>query len=102
VAERDCAAVHVQFFRRDRQVAQHGERLRRKRFVEFDEIEVVEAHARTLEQLPDGRNRSDPHDPRVDARARPSDDPCERLDASSRGAFGVHENEGRAAVGDTG
>src|SRR6516225_3573768 len=40
--ERDRAAVDVEFLHRDRQVLQHSEDLRCKRFVQLDQVEIVE------------------------------------------------------------
>ena len=57
MAERDRAAVDVQPIRGDRHVVEHGEHLRRERFVELDEIEVVDAETGALAQLLNRRAR---------------------------------------------
>src|SRR5580658_6711256 len=46
--------VHVRGIVRDAELAQHGERLRRKRLVQLDEVDVGEREAEAREQLPGG------------------------------------------------
>ena len=55
MAERDRAAVDVQLLRGDRHVLQHREHLRGERFVELDEIEIVEPRPVRSLQLRDRR-----------------------------------------------
>ena len=69
------------FSRRNRLVAQHREHLRRERFVQLDEIEILERQTGPREQLAHRRHGADPHDARIDAGRRPSDD---RAPAASR------------------
>ena len=100
VAERNGAAVHVQALRRDGQVLQHGEDLRRERLVQLDQIEVLDLQRRSLAELPHRRHRADPHDARIHARRRPSHDACDRLHAERARVGFAREDERGGAVGD--
>src|SRR6266540_4164990 len=81
MAERDRAAVHVHLLLVDPELADDGEALRRKRLVQLDEVDLVDADTCALEQLPDCGNRPDAHDTRVDPGDRASGEAAERLDA---------------------
>src|SRR6266545_398689 len=80
MAERDRAAVHVHLLLVDPELADDGEALRRKRLVQLDEVDLVDADTCALEQLPDCGNRPDAHDTRVDPGDRASGEAAERLD----------------------
>ena len=78
MAERDRAAVHVQAIRIDRQLAQAGEHLRRERFVQLDEIDLIERQPGLLQDLLHGRHRPDAELLGLDAGRREADEPSER------------------------
>jgi hypothetical protein len=69
VTERDRPAVRVHVFGvvGQAQAAQHGQRLRRERLVQLDQVETGHAHPGAGQQLAGGRHRPDAHDPRLDA-----------------------------------
>jgi hypothetical protein len=73
VAEGDRAAVDVQPIRIDRKLAKAGEHLGRERFVQLDEIDLVERQAGDLQDLADRGNR--PRSESAPARPRPSRTP---------------------------
>ena len=74
MAERDRAAVDVQPLRIDRQLAQAGEHLRGERFVQLDEIDLVEREPGQLQHLADRRHRADAEALRLDAGGRVRDE----------------------------
>ena len=82
MAERDRAAVDVQLLSGNGHVLQHGQHLRRERLVDLDQIEIVDAKPGALLQLRDRGHRTDAHDARIDAGARPADEFRERLQSA--------------------
>ncbi len=100
--ERDRAAVDVELLHGDRQILQDREDLRRERFVQFHQIEILERQAGLRQQLPDGRHGADTHDARIDAGTRPPDDARQRRDASRLRRRAAHDHHGGPAVGNTG
>ena len=100
MTERDRAAVHVHPFLVEAQLPDDGEALRRERLVELDEVDVSGGDARPLEQLADGRNRADAHDPRVDARRGGADERAERVGAQLARRLLARDHERRGAVVD--
>src|SRR5581483_9181965 len=54
VPDRDRAAVDVHLRLVEAELANDGERLRRERLVELDEVDLVERHAGALEELAHG------------------------------------------------
>ena len=81
MAERDRAAVDVQPFGIDRQLLQAGEHLRGERFVQLDEIDLVEREAGELQRLADRRHRPDAEALRLDAGGREGDEARQRRQA---------------------
>src|SRR5439155_9887510 len=79
MTQRNRAPVDVQPIARNRHVLQDSEHLRGERFVQLDEIEIVDGEAGTLSQFSDGGHRTDAHDPRIDARTRPAENLRARL-----------------------
>src|SRR5262249_20631426 len=61
MADRDRTAVHVYSLAVEPELPDYGKALRCKRLVQLHEVDVGDAQARPLEQLPDGRDRPDPH-----------------------------------------
>ena len=78
MAERDGAAVDVQPIRIDGQLAQAGEHLRGERFVQLDEIDLVERQPGELQRLADRRHRADAEALRLDAGGRERDEAGQR------------------------
>src|SRR5438876_2453693 len=72
MAQRDGAAVDVDPLTRQGALAHHGERLTSERFVEFNQVEVLELEARLLQSLRNRGDRADAHDPRRHAAHRVS------------------------------
>ena len=101
MAERDRAAVDVHPLLVDPELAEHGERLRRERLVQLDEVERRRRSTPVaVEQLPHGRDRADPHHARVDAGDRGADERAERLDAEVARALLARDHERGGAVVD--
>ena len=98
MAERDRAAVHVQPLRIDRQLLQAREHLRRERFVQLDEIDLIERQSRELQHLPDRRDRTDAEQLRLDAGRRERDEPRQRRQAALARAGRRGDDHRRRAV----
>src|SRR5439155_14427549 len=98
---RDRAAVHVDLVGIEAEFADAGDRLRGERFVDLDEVEVVDRQTGALQRL---RNRFDRAGSRVrglDARARPAADDRARLQPELPRAFGARHDDRGAGVVDT-
>ena len=65
------------------QLPQHGERLRGKRFVELDQIDLLERHAEPREELARGGYRAHAHDARRHPRDRGPHDARARREAEA-------------------
>ena len=60
--QRDRAAIDIHAVHRiQAQSLDHGQRLRREGFVQFDQVDLVQRQPRQLERLGDGVHRTDPH-----------------------------------------
>ena len=62
-------------------LAQAGDRLRGERFVELDEVDLIERQAGHLQDLSDRRHRTDAEALGFDTSGRKRDEPCERRNA---------------------
>src|SRR5687767_11087312 len=99
MAQRNRAAVDVQLVRIDRQLLQTRQHLRRERFVQLDQIDLVERQAGDLQRFPDCRDRTDAEQLRRDACRRVGDKPRQRLQAvRSRVIRGGNDNGGGAVA----
>ena len=78
MTERDRAAVDVQPIGIDRQLLQAGQHLRGERFVQLDEIDLVERQPGELQHFADRRHRPDAEALRLDAGGGEGDEPGER------------------------
>ena len=93
--ERDRSAVDVEPFRIDRQLFDAREHLRRKRFVELDEIDLIDCETCALERFLRRRNWPEAHAARIDTSHRGRNDARERL-------FGARaDQEGRRSIVDS-
>src|SRR5580765_2489320 len=72
VPERDGSAVYVDTRGVDRQIAKDREDLRRKGFVQLDEVKILELQSGPLKELSNRRHGTDAHHPRVNACRCPS------------------------------
>src|SRR2546430_15517527 len=98
MAKSDGAAVDVEFFRVDAELFDYRQNLTGERFIDLDEIDLVELHARFLERDLRGGNRANAHDVGIATCDTPRHDPAQRL-LSLRifcGRYGDH----RGAVDD--
>ena len=59
--QRDGAAVHVHLGQVEAQHLDHGQRLRRERLVQLDQVDLVQRQSRQLQRLGDGVHRPHPH-----------------------------------------
>src|SRR2546423_15518960 len=80
MADRDCASVDVDSLLVEAQLSDDDKALRRERFVQLHEIQLVHRHAGTGEQLAHGGNRTNAHDARIDPRGPTGDEAFERID----------------------
>src|SRR5258707_3451455 len=79
MAEGDGAAVYVELVAVEVQLPVARQNLRGERFVELDQIDLVQPHACTGEHFARGRHGTNAHDLRIHARLRVPDDACHRL-----------------------
>src|SRR6478735_1430483 len=80
MADGDRAAEHVDLLRVESRPRTHaGERLRRERLVELEEVDVAPADARALERAVGGLHRADAEDVGIDAERAAARDARERL-----------------------
>src|SRR6266513_1702747 len=84
VTERDAAAVDVDLRGIELQLADAGDRLRRERFVEFDEIDLIDCQTGSLEGLLCRGNRAESHTAWIDSGHSGRHDQRERLLWSAR------------------
>src|SRR5882672_7657382 len=95
MAKRDAAAVDVDLLGVEREVADAGDRLRRERFVELDEIDLIDRETCALERFLRRRNWPEAHAARIDTSHRGRNDARERL-------FGARaDQEGRRSIVDS-
>jgi len=102
MAERDRAAVHVDSGRLDPQLAQHRDHLHRKRFVDLEEIHVLQVPAGFLRDLAHRFDRRHQHQLRRQAAGGLADDSCEGRQAERAGLLRRHHDQRRRAVVDPG
>ena len=81
MAERHRAAIDVQSVLVQRQFAQARQHLRRKSFVELDQVDVVQRQAGQLQNFLNGRDRSDSESFRRHAGGRKAGESRQRLEA---------------------
>src|SRR5258708_14227851 len=81
VPERDTAAVRVGPLRRQAELADDRQGLRRKRLVHLEHVDLVDLQSGPVKHLPDRRYRADPHDPRLDAGVAVGDEAAQRRQA---------------------
>src|SRR5690606_1120130 len=76
MAERDCAAIRVHVLRvlGNAEVAEHGDALGGKSFIELDDVEVGRLDAEARAELMRRRGRANTHDARLDAGNRTADE----------------------------
>src|SRR5215212_3407198 len=102
MAERDRAAVDVQLLLVDVELFRDREDLSRERFVDLDEVDVVELHPRALERELRRRGRADAHELGIAAGDAPGDDAAEGLRVFLLCLSGSGDDEHRRAVDDAG
>ena len=69
---RPAVGVYMCGIVRKAERAHYRQPLRRERFIQFDHADVADLEAQSIEQLFGRRRRTDPHDPRLYARHRPT------------------------------
>src|SRR6476619_2768172 len=87
------AAVYVHDIRIPTHVFVDCDRLRRERFVRFDEVEICNLPASFFESLARSRNWPGTHDFWVHADRCPRDNPRKWLNASARGLCLAHDHK---------
>src|ERR1700694_446467 len=101
MAERDRAAVRIELVAEgiDTELPSRWDDLRGERFVDLDDVDVIDRHARPLERLPRRLDRSEAHDLRLQRRDAGGDDPGQRADPEILGlTVGGDHDRGRAVV----
>src|SRR5439155_599159 len=101
MTERDRAAVRVQLLaeRIDPELPRHRQHLGRERLVQLDDVHVLDRHPRPLQHSPDGLDRPDAHDLRLDAGHGRGDDSRPRTDPElARPLLAHHDDRGRSVV----
>ncbi len=98
MAERNRATVHVQPAAIDRQLAQAGEDLRRKRLVQFHQADPIERDRQPREKFPDRGDGSDAETLRRDAGGGVAEKAGERLKPEFPCIGLVHQHDSRRAV----
>ena len=90
MTERDRPAVDVEPIEVEAELPVTRQDLSRERFVELDQIDVVQAEAGLIQELSNRRDGSDAHDGGVDAGGGVADDARHRLDTERRGLVFAH------------
>ena len=101
MTERDRAAVRVQLLaeRIDPELPRHRQHLGRERLVQLDDVHVLDRHPRPSQHSPDGLDRPDAHDLRLDAGHGRGDDSRPRTDPElARPLLAHHDDRGRSVV----
>src|SRR4051812_42394488 len=100
MADRDRAAVDVDLVRIDAELVAAIDHLHRKGFVQFPEVDVVDAEAMTLQQPRHREYRADAHLVRLAARGDKTAEDAERFQAAPGGFLVAHDHRGAGAVGE--
>jgi len=82
MADRNGAAIHVEFMAIETQFTLDSDHLRAKGFVDFKAINLIVRNSRAIEKFTDGWSGSDAHDFRSYSDGRDGDDTGERFHAS--------------------
>ena len=98
MAECDGTAVDVQAIGVDGEFGQARQHLRRERFVELDEIDLIQRQAGPLEHLPDGGHGPDSEEFRRDTRRGVGDEACEWLESVRLRVLSGRDDNGSGAV----
>src|SRR2546421_7135709 len=98
VTERDAAAVDVDLRGIELQLADAGDRLRRERFVQLDEIDLIDCQTGSLEGLPCRWNRAESHTAWIDSGYGRSNDPRHRRLPASSAVLRCHKQSCRTVV----
>src|SRR5690348_13539783 len=101
MAEGNRAAIDVDLVAIEAQRLLDGEILRRKRFIHFDQIELLKFQASKLKRFASRRHRADAHDARFDADRGPGNNLAERLPAALFRSLCLSHNDSRSAVHNT-
>src|ERR1700751_456810 len=94
----DCAAVYVHNVGVPAHIFVDGKRLRGKRSVCFDKVEIRDLPAGFFERLARGWNWPRTHDLRVHTGRCPRDDGCKWLHTSACGLCPAHDHERRRTI----
>src|SRR2546421_6544222 len=98
VTERDAAAVDVDLRGIELQLADAGDRLRRERFVQLDEIDLIDCQTGSLEGLCCRWNRAESHTAWIDSGYGRSNDPRHRRRPASSAVLRRHEQCRRSII----
>src|ERR1700733_185209 len=77
--QRNRPAIHIRLIAIQSQNFLYRQILRRKRFVHFDAIHLLQRQPRQLQRALRRRHRPNPHNPRIDSRRSPRHNPSNRL-----------------------
>src|SRR5438105_7516847 len=100
MTERNRTAVHVHLLLVEAELADDREALRREGLVQLHQVDLPDRDARSLEQLADGGDRSDPHHARVDTGHGAADEAAEWLHAELARLLLARDDDGGRAVVD--
>ncbi len=98
MAERNGAAVDIDFGRVEARLPDHRERLSCERFVEFDQIHILQLQSSQAQHFRDGFDRAQSHDLGPDAGRRVCDEAGQRLQSHCAGLLFRHYNDRRGAI----
>src|SRR5439155_973370 len=102
VSEGDRATMDIDALRIDPELSEHRDRLRRKGFVHFEQIDVVQIPSDLLRHTPYGFDRSHQHKPWRESARRLTDDSRHRRKTKRLRALRPHHHERGRAVADAG
>src|SRR2546430_649365 len=98
MAKSDSPAVGIHARSVKLRLLDHGQRLRGKGFVEFDDSHVVQRKARELQRFGNGLHRADAEFLRQNASRGVRDETRERFEAENLGPRVAHDDGSRRAV----
>jgi len=102
VPQSDCPAVNVYLAGIPLEFLVYRHRLRSKRLVGFDQVEIIDCPAGTLEGVPGGADRTGTHDCRVNTGIAVCLDGNQWLQSQRFGFFGAADDDGSGPIVDGG
>ena len=98
VTNGDRSAVDVELFLGDSEFVCRSQHLHGERFVDFEEVDVVDGQVGAIEGGANCVDWAKAHDLGVEARYGTRHDACQRLDSELRSASVAHDNDGGGAI----